>query len=154
MLVYVVTQCWRWPETLNSLEVQPSKILQQFLSLGDLRPGSISAAVHHCGKSDCHCTNPKDPGHEPQIPCSTYLRCQTQSSVAPHGSMASLNLQASPNLIPPEFFQTVLPFGLASQVNDGSSKSTLRLVPHPQKSLLNRPIGIQTYGNRVIKRLF
>jgi hypothetical protein len=55
------------PETLNSLEVQRSKILQQFLSLGDLRPGSISAAVHRCGKSYCHCANPKDPGHEPQI---------------------------------------------------------------------------------------
>ena len=55
------------PETLNSLEIQRSKILQQFLSLGDLRPGSISAVVHRCGKSYCHCAKPKDPGHEPQI---------------------------------------------------------------------------------------
>jgi hypothetical protein len=54
-------------EPLNSLEAQRSKILQQFLSLGDLRPGSISAVVHRCGKSYCHCAKPNDPGHEPQI---------------------------------------------------------------------------------------
>ena len=33
------------PQTLNSLEAQRSTILQQFLSLGDLRPGSITAVV-------------------------------------------------------------------------------------------------------------
>ncbi|HEY6386100.1 MAG TPA: DUF6788 family protein, partial [Candidatus Acidoferrum sp.] len=54
-------------DPLNSLEAQRIKILQQFLSLGDLRPGSISAVVHRCGKSYCHCAKPKDPGHAPQI---------------------------------------------------------------------------------------
>jgi hypothetical protein len=54
-------------DLLNSLEAQRTKILQQFLSLGDLRPGSISAVVHRCGKSYCHCAQPKDPGHDPQI---------------------------------------------------------------------------------------
>jgi hypothetical protein len=55
------------PEPLNSLETQRAKILRQFLSLGDLRPGSISAVVHRCGKSYCHCAKPNDPGHAPQI---------------------------------------------------------------------------------------
>jgi hypothetical protein len=54
-------------DPLNSLETHRTKILQQFLSLGDLRPGSISAVVHRCGKSYCHCAEPSDPGHEPQI---------------------------------------------------------------------------------------
>src|SRR5437879_12419934 len=54
-------------DPLNSLEAQRIKILQQFLSLGDLRPGSISAVVHRCGKSYCHCAKPHDPGHAPQI---------------------------------------------------------------------------------------
>ena len=54
-------------DSLNSLEAQRSKILRRFLSLGDLRPGSISAVVHRCGKSYCHCAKPKDPGHAPQI---------------------------------------------------------------------------------------
>lgn len=55
------------PEPLSSLETQRTKILQQFLSLGDLRPGSISAVVHRCGKSYCHCAKPNDSGHAPQI---------------------------------------------------------------------------------------
>ncbi len=54
-------------EPLNSLETQRTKILRQFLSLGDLRSGSISAVVHRCGKSYCHCAKPNDPGHAPQI---------------------------------------------------------------------------------------
>jgi hypothetical protein len=35
--------------------------------LGDLRPGSISAVVHRCGKAYCHCAKPNDPGHASQI---------------------------------------------------------------------------------------
>jgi hypothetical protein len=54
-------------DPLNSLETQRTKILQQFLGLGDLRPGSISAVVHRCGKAYCHCAKPNDPGHAPQI---------------------------------------------------------------------------------------
>jgi hypothetical protein len=54
-------------DPLNSLEGQRTKILQQFQSLGDLRPGSISVVAHRCGKSYCHCAKPNDPGHAPQI---------------------------------------------------------------------------------------
>src|SRR5438445_12846654 len=66
-------------DPLNSLEAQRIKILQQFLSMGDLRPGSISAVVHRCGKSYCHCGKPHDPGHAPQI---RVLRKQHGKSVA------------------------------------------------------------------------
>ena len=52
---------------LTSLETQRTKILEQFQGLSDLCPGSISAVVHRCGKSYCHCAKPNDPGHEPQI---------------------------------------------------------------------------------------
>ena len=55
------------PESLPALEVQRSKILRQFSSLGDLRAGSIGAVVRRCGKPQCHCAKPGDPGHDPQI---------------------------------------------------------------------------------------
>ena len=55
------------PDTLDALESQRSKLLEQFLRLGDLRPGSITAVVRRCGKSSCHCAKPKDPGHDPQF---------------------------------------------------------------------------------------
>jgi hypothetical protein len=62
---------------LAPLETQRSKILQQFQDLADLRPGSISAVVHRCGKSYCHCAKPNDPGHDPQIRVLRKVRGKT-----------------------------------------------------------------------------
>lgn len=53
--------------SLSTLEAKRSDLLQQFLGLGDLRPGSISAVVRRCGKPNCHCAKPDDPGHDPQL---------------------------------------------------------------------------------------
>ena len=55
------------PDTLNSLEAERFKLLEEFLRLGDLRPGSITAVVRRCGKPSCHCAKPNDPGHDPQF---------------------------------------------------------------------------------------
>jgi hypothetical protein len=55
------------PNTLPELEAQRSRILRQFITLGDLRPGSICAVARRCGKPTCHCAKPNDPGHDPQI---------------------------------------------------------------------------------------
>ncbi len=55
------------PDDLASLEIERSQILQEFLGLSDLRPGSITAAVRRCGKPSCHCAKPHDPGHDPQF---------------------------------------------------------------------------------------
>ena len=55
------------PKSLPELEAERSKILHQFATLGDLRPGSICAVVRRCGKPTCHCAKPNDPGHDPQI---------------------------------------------------------------------------------------
>ena len=53
--------------SLAALEANRSQLLQQFLSLGDLRPGSITAVARSCGKPTCHCAQPNDPGHDPQF---------------------------------------------------------------------------------------
>jgi hypothetical protein len=53
--------------SLPILEAKRSGILQQLVALGDLRPGSISAVVRRCGKPNCHCAKPDDPGHDPQL---------------------------------------------------------------------------------------
>lgn len=55
------------PESLSELESERSKVLRQFTSLGDFRPGSISAVIRRCGKPTCHCAKPNDPGHDAQI---------------------------------------------------------------------------------------
>jgi hypothetical protein len=55
------------PVTLNALEADRAKLLEEFLRLGDLRPGSITAVVRRCGKPSCHCAKPNDHGHDPQF---------------------------------------------------------------------------------------
>jgi hypothetical protein len=55
------------PDALNTLESARSRLLEEFLRLGDLRPGSITAVVRRCGKPSCHCAKPDDPGHDPQF---------------------------------------------------------------------------------------
>jgi hypothetical protein len=54
-------------QSVADLEAKRSGVLQQFMELRDLRPGSISAVVRRCGKPNCHCAKPNDPGHDPQL---------------------------------------------------------------------------------------
>ncbi len=48
---------------LADLEATRTKLLQQFLGLGDFRPGTVSAVPRRCGKRKCHCAHPDDQGH-------------------------------------------------------------------------------------------
>jgi hypothetical protein len=50
-------------QSLTDLESHRSRLLQQFLSLGDFRPGTVSAIPRRCGKPTCHCGRPGDAGH-------------------------------------------------------------------------------------------
>jgi hypothetical protein len=54
------------PELLELLESR-SQLLQELSQLGDLQPGSISSVTRRCGKPNCHCAQPHDPGHAPQL---------------------------------------------------------------------------------------
>jgi hypothetical protein len=38
------------PESLSDLELERAKLLEQFLGLGDFRPGSITASVRPCAR--------------------------------------------------------------------------------------------------------
>jgi hypothetical protein len=55
------------PKSLESLEQQRFTIANQIAALGDLRCGSITSTTGRCGKSNCHCHQPKDPGHGPNL---------------------------------------------------------------------------------------
>jgi hypothetical protein len=55
------------PEPLDVLEQQRSGILTQILELGDFRSGSITAINGRCGKPNCHCHLPNQPGHGPNF---------------------------------------------------------------------------------------
>ena len=51
------------PESLRDLESARAHLLRQFLTLGDFRPGAISAIPRRCGKAACHCAQPDAVGH-------------------------------------------------------------------------------------------
>src|SRR5271165_7688687 len=54
-------------KSLESLEQQRANIANQIAALGDLRCGSITSTSGRCGKPNCHCHRPKDPGHGPNL---------------------------------------------------------------------------------------
>lgn len=55
------------PDSLIALEHQRSAILSRILDLGDFRSGSITAISGRCGKPECRCHQPNQPGHGPNL---------------------------------------------------------------------------------------
>ena len=72
------------PDALATLEANRSKLLEEFLRLGDLRPGSITATVRRCGKPSCHCAKPNDPGHDPQFRLTRRVAGKTVTETFPN----------------------------------------------------------------------
>jgi hypothetical protein len=72
------------PDSLAALEAERSKLLEEFLSLGDLRPGSVTAVVRRCGKPTCHCARPHDPGHDPQFRLTRRVAGKTATESFPN----------------------------------------------------------------------
>ena len=55
------------PESLLQLEQQRSAIFQEMQRLPDFRSGSITATSGLCGKPNCRCHQPNQPGHGPNF---------------------------------------------------------------------------------------
>ncbi len=72
------------PDALSTLEADRSKLLEEFLRLGDLRPGSITAVVRRCGKPSCHCAKANDPGHDPQFRLTRRVDGKTVTETFPN----------------------------------------------------------------------
>ncbi len=71
------------PDSLAQLEAKRSGILEEFRSLTDLRPGSITAVVRRCGKPTCHCAGPEDAGHDPQFRLTRRVDGKTVTETFP-----------------------------------------------------------------------
>lgn len=67
------------PDSLSALELQRADILAQILALGDFRSGSISTIQGRCGKPNCHCHQPGQPGHGPNYRLTRKLYGKTVS---------------------------------------------------------------------------
>jgi len=53
------------PDTFSKLESDRPKLPEEFLRLGDLRPGSVTAGPALW--QACLCAEPNDPGHDPRL---------------------------------------------------------------------------------------
>jgi len=71
------------PKTLETLELQRDDITSQIAALGDLRGGSITATTGRCGKPNCHCHQPKDPGHGPNLRLTYKVKGKTVTASLP-----------------------------------------------------------------------
>lgn len=67
------------PDSLSTLERQRSEILTRILQLGDFRSGSITAIQGRCGKPNCRCHQPGQPGHGPNFRLTRKVNGKTVS---------------------------------------------------------------------------
>src|SRR2546430_17585709 len=72
------------PDDVDTLETKRSKLLEEFLSLGDLRPGSLTAVMRRCGKPSCHCAQRNDPGHDPHFRLTRRVAGNTVTETFPN----------------------------------------------------------------------
>jgi hypothetical protein len=67
------------PDSLSGLEQQRAAILAQIVNLGDFRSGSITAISGRCGKPECRCHQPNQPGHGPNYRLTRKVNGKTVS---------------------------------------------------------------------------
>ena len=71
------------PKSLEALEQQRANIASQIAALGDLRCGSITSTMGRCGKPNCHCHQPNDPGHGPNLRLTFKVNGKTVTESLP-----------------------------------------------------------------------
>ena len=71
------------PLSLQDLEQQRSAIVRQLAELGDFRPSSITATSGRCGKPNCRCHRPNQPGHGPTDRLTYKLAGKTVTEALP-----------------------------------------------------------------------
>jgi hypothetical protein len=71
------------PKSLEFLEQRRVDITTQIAALGDLRSGSITSTSGRCGKPNCHCHLPKDPGHGPNLRLTFKISGRTVTESLP-----------------------------------------------------------------------
>jgi hypothetical protein len=71
------------PPSLDTLELRRAELLRSVGSLHDMRRGSIVGAVWRCGKPNCHCAQPDDPGHGPVIRLTYKIHGKTVTEALP-----------------------------------------------------------------------
>ena len=67
------------PLSIDALETKRHKLLEQILRIGDMRQGTINEVYRLCGRPNCRCTNPGDPGHGPYYAFTRKVKGKTRT---------------------------------------------------------------------------
>jgi hypothetical protein len=68
---------------LSELEAQRERLKLLLSDLGDLRPGSLVERYRKCGKANCHCAQPGEPGHGPSWSLTRDVKGKTTTKIIP-----------------------------------------------------------------------
>jgi Family of unknown function (DUF6788) len=71
------------PQSLSDSEQKREVIAQRITQLGDLRPGGVTSTSARCGKPDCRCHQPGQPGHGPNFRLTYKVEGKTISEALP-----------------------------------------------------------------------
>ena len=71
------------PDSLQDWESRRAELAKQFARLGDLRSGSVSQTSGRCGKPNCHCHQPGQPMHGPNVRLTYKVKGKTISESLP-----------------------------------------------------------------------
>jgi hypothetical protein len=66
-------------QSLPQLENKRTQVVQEIAGLGDFRRGSITSITGRCGKANCRCHQPGQPGHGPNFRLTRKVRGKTVS---------------------------------------------------------------------------
>src|ERR1700730_15023667 len=80
--IYCQTERGNLP-SLSELEAQRERLKLQLSDLGDLRPGSLVERYRKCGKPNCHCAQPDEPGHGPSWSLTHDVKGKTTTKIIP-----------------------------------------------------------------------
>jgi hypothetical protein len=70
-------------DSLADLEQQRTAVLAQIVEVGDFRSGSITAVSGRCGRPNCRCHLPNQPGHGPNFRLTRKVDGKTVSETFP-----------------------------------------------------------------------
>jgi hypothetical protein len=80
---------------LEELEEKRSELLEKFLSLGDLRRGTLTKRYLACGKGGCHCTQANSKGHGPKYSLTYKVKAKTKTEYIAFQDTGQVNEQLS-----------------------------------------------------------
>ena len=71
--------------SVADLEKRLEELRRELVCIGEMRRGSLTKRYRQCGKPNCHCAQPGDPGHGPSFSLTRQVDGKTVTRIIPAG---------------------------------------------------------------------